>query len=99
MTPNECPTWFGTYSARITVEVVVQFLGFSVRDIRLLTRKGLLKPLGKPLNNATKFYATADIMELTADVKWLSKATCLCQLDHATRVNGKAMSESDCAKN
>ena len=99
MTQNECPTWFGTYTARITVEIVARILGFSVFDVRLLTRKGLLKPLGKPLPNATKLYATADIMEKVTDMAWLSKATVLCQKDHAGRVNGKAMNESDVAKN
>ena len=99
MTQHECPTWFGTYTARITVEIVARILGFSVFDVRLLTRKGLLKPLGKPLPNATKLYATADIMEKVTDMAWLSKATVLCQKDHAGRVNGKAMNESDVAKN
>jgi len=99
MTQHECPTWFGTYTARITVEIVARILGFSVFDVRLLTRKGLLKPLGKPINNATRFYATADIMEKVTDMAWLSKATTTCQKDHADRYKGKELSASDCEKN
>ncbi len=99
MTPNECPTWFGTYSARITIEIVARILGFSVFDARLLTKKGLLKPLGKPINNATRFFSTEDIMEKAMDAAWLSKATAACQRDHAERYKGRELNASDCAKN
>tara|TARA_B100001146_G_C15748966_1_gene250899 strand:+ start:150 stop:455 length:306 start_codon:yes stop_codon:yes gene_type:complete len=96
---ENCPRWMGMYGARATVEEVAKILSFSVYDVRVLTRRGLLKPLGKPLAKSVKFYATREIMEKVMDVKWLNKATAACQRDHATRVNGKALNAGDCAKN
>jgi hypothetical protein len=50
-------------------------LGFSPYDITVLTSNRLLKPVGKPAQNSTKFYATAQIQALQADVKWLDRST------------------------
>ena len=36
---------------------------------------GLLKPLGKPVQNSVKYFATADLEGLRQDVRWLGRAT------------------------
>ena len=50
-------------------------LGFSTNDITVLTSLGMLKPVGKPSQNSTKYYSTAHIMSLHGNVKWLDRAT------------------------
>jgi hypothetical protein len=40
-----------------------------------LVSNGLLKPLGHPADNATKFFACDTLQELKHDIKWLSRAT------------------------
>ena len=40
----------------------------------LLARAGHLKPLGKPNQNARKWYATVELERLSRDPAWLDKA-------------------------
>jgi len=41
----------------------------------VLVSAKLLKPLGNPAQNATKYFATKDLLELTRDEKWLHRVT------------------------
>ena len=50
-------------------------LGFQEHDITTLVAARLLTPLGKPAPNSPKFFASAQIAELSADTDWLGKAT------------------------
>lgn len=61
--------------ARVTAYEVSHILRCAPHDIRILVSKGLLKPLGHPADNATKFFAYDILQELKHDVKWLAKAT------------------------
>jgi hypothetical protein len=63
------------YPARLESKQAAQILGFQERDIPVLIAHGLLKPLGKPVQNATKYFAKVEILALTEDVNWLNKAT------------------------
>lgn len=56
-------------------EETARFLGFKPHDIPVLLKAGLLKPLGKPLPNGDKYFATVVLTELRQNVSWLSKAT------------------------
>jgi hypothetical protein len=40
----------------------------------LLARAGHLKPLGKPVQNSRKWYATVELERLSRDPVWLDKA-------------------------
>ena len=60
---------------RLTVRETGWLLGFSQHDIKVLTSKGYLKPVGKPAPNSTKFYCTAVIGGIRNDVKWLERAS------------------------
>jgi hypothetical protein len=51
------------------------FLGFAAHDIPILVRADLLKPLGHPPANATKYFATAILTELRTDPQWLARAS------------------------
>ncbi len=60
---------------RIPSELAAELLGFSKVDIPVLIQNKLLKPLGKPVPNAPKLFATVNIQELMSNSEWLSKAT------------------------
>jgi hypothetical protein len=60
--------------ARLTVEQTASLLGFASHDIPILVRAKLLKPLGKPLPNATKWFATCEIEQYRNEFKWLDSA-------------------------
>jgi len=61
--------------ARVTAYEATHVFRCAVHDIRVLVSKGLLKPLGHPTDNATKFFAYDTLQELKHDLKWLAKAT------------------------
>lgn len=61
--------------ARIPAEEVTKLLGLTPDDVTLLMRYGLLKPLGKPAQNAPKWFSAVEIMMLAGDREWLNEAT------------------------
>lgn len=61
--------------ARLSVPDVAILLGFSEKDIPELVKAKLLLPLGKPVRNATKYFATQHIDACANDPKWLARAT------------------------
>ena len=62
-------------AAHMTAEQAAAVLNFQVHDIAVLMAAGLLKPLGKPAQNAPKFFAAKTVLELGRDEQWLHKAT------------------------
>ena len=61
--------------ARLNMEETAWFLGFAAHDIPILVQAGLLKPLGHPPRHGTKYFASATVELLRADLKWLAKAS------------------------
>lgn len=61
--------------ARLNASQAAWYLGFEPHEITILAATGLLKPLGHPARNATKFFATATLEQLRRDEKWLIRAT------------------------
>ena len=61
--------------ARLTATQTAWFLGFKPEEIPLLAAAGLLKPLGHPPRNGTKFFATETLEQLRRDEKWLARAS------------------------
>ena len=60
--------------ARLDATQAAWFLGFEPHEIPRLVTAGLLKPLGHPDRNSTKFFATeTDLSSKT----WTGKAECL----------------------
>jgi len=51
-----------------------RFLGWPPYFMSMLARVGHLKPLGKPAQNARKWYATVELDRLSRDPVWLDKA-------------------------
>jgi len=64
-----------TSQGRLDSNETAALLGFEPHDIPVLSKAGLLKPLGHPAPSAPKYFALVQIMELAADAKWLAKAT------------------------
>ena len=60
--------------ACLDAEAAAKFLGWPAYFMPLLARAGHLKPLGKPAQNARKWYATVELERLSRDPVWLDKA-------------------------
>ena len=60
---------------RLTTEEAAWYLGFSTHDIPVLVSNKLLKPLGSPPQNATRYFAGSDLEKVRTDSKWLDRAS------------------------
>jgi hypothetical protein len=61
--------------ARLTATQAAWYLGFQTHEIPILVAAGMLKPLGHPPRNSTKFFATEVLDQLRRDEKWLARAS------------------------
>lgn len=61
--------------ARLNTEQTAQMLGHQPHDIPILTKAGLLKPLGGGPRNSVKYFAAVEVEQLGRDRKWLDRAT------------------------
>ena len=68
-------TLLGQLPARLTAEQAAWVLNCQLHDIPALVAAKLIKPLGNPAANGIKFFATADILELTKDRNWLVRVS------------------------
>ena len=68
-------TLLGQLPARLTAEQAAWVLNFQPHDIPALVAAKLIKPLGNPPANGIKFFATADLLELTKDRNWLVRVS------------------------
>lgn len=68
-------TLLGHPPARLSVEQTAWLLNCQTHDVPVLVSARLLKPLGTPMPNSVKYFATVEILELARDRSWLSKAT------------------------
>ena len=60
---------------RLTASEAAAILGFQEHDITVLITTKCLIPLGKPVANAPKYFAAVDVLQLSQDREWLSRAT------------------------
>jgi hypothetical protein len=60
---------------RLNTSEVAVLLGFQEHDIGILTAAKLLAPLGKPAQNAPKYFASIEVLERAGNAEWLSQAT------------------------
>jgi hypothetical protein len=74
--------------ACIGVEEASQILGWPAYFFPVLVRAGHLKPLGKPAQNARKWFARMEIERLGSDLAWLDKAVRLVE-KHVHELNFK----------
>ena len=60
--------------ACLDAEAAARYLGWPAYFMPLLARAGHLKPLGKPGQNARKWYATVELERVGRDPVWLDRA-------------------------
>jgi hypothetical protein len=64
----------GSRPACVGMEEASAFFGWPNYYLPFLVRAGHLKPLGKPVQNARKWFATVEIERMSSDPDWLDKA-------------------------
>jgi len=70
----------GQLPARLTAEQAGWVLNCQPHDIPALVNARLLKPLGNFSQNSTKYFAAADVLEMTKNRAWLVKiSNAICQ--------------------
>ncbi len=74
ITQNSHPPTSRNWPACVGVEEAAAILGWPLYFFPALMRAGHLKPLGKPIQNARKWFATVELHRLGADPDWLDKA-------------------------
>ncbi len=62
------------WPACVGVEEAARILGWPLYFFPVLIRTGHLKPLGRPMQNARKWFATCELERLSNDAAWLDKA-------------------------
>lgn len=72
---NQFLALLGKPPARLTVEQAAWVLNCQVHDIPVLVSSRLLRPLGNPPANGTKYFSTEEVLELSKDRAWLAKIT------------------------
>ena len=63
-----------SWPACVGVEEASRIMGWPPYFFPVLMRFGHLKPLGKPMQNARKWFATCELERLGRDPDWLDKA-------------------------
>lgn len=81
--------------ARLTVQEAAWLLGFQPTDIPLLVVAKLIKPLGNPPKNATKFFALTEVLELARDKNWLARATNAVHTAHRNKNESRRRDEGE----
>jgi hypothetical protein len=61
--------------ARLNVEHVAKVLNTTKEGVYVLTSRRLLKPLGNPPPNGTKYYARTYVLRLAEDEAWLARVS------------------------
>ena len=72
--PSDCLVLY-RLPGRLDAAQAAALLGFQPHDIPVLTRLGLLKPLGRPAPNSIRYFSGSEIDRLREDTEWLHKAT------------------------
>jgi hypothetical protein len=60
--------------ACVGMEEAAAMFGWPSYYMPFLVRAGHLKPLGRPAQNARKWFATVDVERMSGDLDWLDKA-------------------------
>jgi hypothetical protein len=74
-----------TFPARLNSEQAAWLIGCQPHNIPALVAAKQIKPLGKPVANAVKYFCAEEILELCKDRNWLGRVTTVIQNDWARR--------------
>lgn len=81
-------TLLGRLPARLTAEQAAWVLNCQPHDVPALVAARLLKPLGNPPPNGSKFFATAELLEASKDSHWLARMSTIIY-DHWRKKNAR----------
>ena len=81
-------------TACVGVEEAAIIFGWPAYYIPFLVRAGHLRPLGKPAQNARKWFAVVELERLSGDAEWLDKAIRIVEKRIASQ-NGKQNGKGD----
>ncbi len=68
-------TLIGRSPARLTVAETAWYLGFYPHEIPILVAKKILKPLGEPPPNASKYFSVHELERMRGDIEWMARAS------------------------
>jgi hypothetical protein len=95
----------GKPAGRMVSEDVASVIPCRPDQVATLIACGLLRPLGRPVHNATRWFSICAVQAALADEAWLSEVTCvLCERDYkrnqakSTRVGRRTGKGSDSHK-
>jgi hypothetical protein len=88
----------GQLPVRLNAEQAGWVLNCQPHDIPALVNARLLKPLGNPAQNGTKYFATADVLETAKDRSWLVRMTTAINT-HWQKQNAKKNRSTDLPQN
>ena len=66
---------FGKNMKLTFIRTLLCAINCQAHDIPILVAARLLRPLGNPPPNGTKYFSTAEVLELVKDRSWLAKIT------------------------
>ena len=79
--------------ARLNVEQTAEILGFTTSDLTILSNDAAvsLKPLGSPAQNAPKYFAAVEVLNLASDARRLHRATEVIRKYHLHKRSAKRL--------
>ena len=81
-------------AACVGMDEAASVFGWPAYYMPFLVRAGHLKPLGKPAQNARKWFATVELERLSNDADWLDKAIRIVE-KRIHDMNGKGKGKGD----
>ena len=81
------------WPACVGVEEASRIFGWPLYFFPVLMKVGHLKPLGKPMQNARKWFATCELERLSRDAAWLDRAIRIVE-KHVKDANQKQRSKA-----
>lgn len=81
-------------AACVGMEEAASVFGWPAYYMPFLVRAGHLKPLGRPAQNARKWFATVELERLSNDAEWLDKAVRIVE-KRIQEMNGKAKGKGE----
>ncbi len=68
-------TLVGRAPARLNASETAWYLGFYPHEVPILIAKKILKPLGDPPPNGTKYFSACELERMRQDVEWMARAS------------------------
>lgn len=74
---------------RLNAEQAAALIGVAAEMIPILTKAGHLKPLGRPDQQAVKYFSARELLGLIEERKWLDKMSACIYAHHRNKADRK----------